>query len=90
MSRAQMKVLQHLDVTDDPDEMFEVLLRDGAIIVENVLTPIQIDNVWNELEPFSEAADPRMRNVYDFYMGAAIEEEREQSAQGAGRSGGQG
>jgi ectoine hydroxylase-related dioxygenase (phytanoyl-CoA dioxygenase family) len=76
MSRAQMKVLQHLDVTDDPDEMFEVLLRDGAIIVENVLTPFQIDNVWNELEPFSEAADPRMRNVYDFYMGAAIEEER--------------
>jgi hypothetical protein len=60
--------LRHMEATDDPDEIFAVLLEDGAVIVEGFITADQIERVNRELDPYNEAADPLMRNVWDFDM----------------------
>jgi ectoine hydroxylase-related dioxygenase (phytanoyl-CoA dioxygenase family) len=72
--------LQHMDVTDDPDAIFEVFLRDGAVIVENFLSKEQLDRINAELDPYIEQADPLMRNVYDFEFGMGDQIDTDMSA----------
>jgi hypothetical protein len=58
--------LERHRVDDDPDAIFATLLRDGAVIVEAFMTAAQVDALNAASEPYIEAADPLMRNVYDF------------------------
>ena len=61
--------ITHMHVTDDPDEIFSQLLADGAVIIEGFLSPEQVARFNIEVEPANAAADPLMRNVYDFDTG---------------------
>lgn len=62
-----LPTIRHIDMAAGPDAIFEVLLADGAVIVENFLTPEQIAALNAELDPSNEAADASMTKVYDFY-----------------------
>jgi ectoine hydroxylase-related dioxygenase (phytanoyl-CoA dioxygenase family) len=58
--------IAHVQVTDDPDEIFARLLADGAVIIEGFLSPAQVARLNEEISPADAEADPLMRNVYDF------------------------
>lgn len=51
-----MAELTHLPSTADADAVLEVIDRDGAVVVEDVLTPDQIARMKEELTPYLEAA----------------------------------
>jgi hypothetical protein len=59
-------MITHVRASDDPDDIFETFLTEGAVIVEGFLNQAQIDALNSELTPYNDAADPLMRNVYDF------------------------
>jgi ectoine hydroxylase-related dioxygenase (phytanoyl-CoA dioxygenase family) len=58
--------IAHVHVTDSPDEIFALLLADGAVIIEEFLTAEQVSRLNEEVEPANAKADPLMRNAYDF------------------------
>jgi hypothetical protein len=58
--------IQHVAGTTDPDEIFAILLRDGAVIIEDFLSADQMARLNADLDPHNAAADPLMRNAYDF------------------------
>jgi hypothetical protein len=50
--------LEHFDVDSDPDVIQAALERDGAVIVEGLLSMDAVDRVNAEVEPAVAAADP--------------------------------
>jgi ectoine hydroxylase-related dioxygenase (phytanoyl-CoA dioxygenase family) len=61
--------VRHFDLSDGPDAIMAGLLADGAVVVENFLTAEQVAAVNAELGPYIEAADPTMKDIYDFDFG---------------------
>jgi hypothetical protein len=51
-------ILERFDVDDDADKVHAVLMRDGAVIVEHLLTPEVVARVNDEVGPALDAADP--------------------------------
>src|SRR5688572_2514111 len=50
-----MAALQHLPSTAEPDEVAKVLADDGAVIVDEVASPVLLDRFDAEISPFIEA-----------------------------------
>lgn len=65
MQQAEVRIA-HVRVDDDPDEVFATLTRDGAVIVDGFLTPAQVARINADVVPYNDAADPLMRNVWDY------------------------
>ncbi len=61
--------VRHYDLTDGAETIMAGLLADGAVIVENFLTADQVAALNAELGPYIEAADPSMKDIYDFDFG---------------------
>jgi hypothetical protein len=64
--------LTHVQVDDDPDEIFAAFMRDGAVIVDGLLTPEQVAHLNADIEPYNDAADPLMRNVWDYGVDSEV------------------
>ena len=52
-----MPTLAHFSPTDSQQAMLEALKRDGAIIVDNLMSTEQVNNAVNELDPYVQATD---------------------------------
>jgi hypothetical protein len=65
VQQAEVRIA-HVRVDDDPDEVFATLTRDGAVIVDGFLTPAQVARINADVVPYNDAADPLMRNVWDY------------------------
>lgn len=65
MQQADVRITR-VQVDDDPDEIFATFMRDGAVIVEGLLTPEQVARLNADIVPYNDAADPLMRNVWDY------------------------
>ncbi|HUO12701.1 MAG TPA: phytanoyl-CoA dioxygenase family protein [Caulobacteraceae bacterium] len=50
-----MPTLQHLPADASPDAIAALLDSDGALILDDVLTPATTDRVWDEIAPYVEA-----------------------------------
>ena len=46
--------VEHLPATASPDEVAAILARDGAVVVDQLITPQAMDELARELEPFIE------------------------------------
>src|SRR4051812_10546401 len=64
--------LVHHTIDEDPDAIFQTFLRDGAVVVEGLLSAAQIARLNAELDPYNDRADPLMRNVYDFAFEGSV------------------
>jgi len=53
-----MTDLTRLDAKSDVDEIVGIVQSDGALILENVLTPAQVDQTVAEIMPYVEATKP--------------------------------
>jgi len=53
-----MAELTRLDAKSDVDEIVGIVQSDGALILENVLTPGQVDQTLAEIMPYVEATKP--------------------------------
>ena len=61
--------LERVDVSLGAKAMAAILLRDGAAIVENALTPAQLSAINGELDPVMDAVAPGLRHpTQDFYV----------------------
>ena len=69
MTVDEKTMVRHFDLSAGPDVIMEALLADGAVIVENFLSPEQVAALNAELGPYIEAADPTMKDIYDFDFG---------------------
>ena len=49
------KALKHLPATTSGEEISATLTADGAVIVDNVVTPAAMDALHAELQPFIDA-----------------------------------
>jgi hypothetical protein len=58
--------IQNVAATTHPDEILAILLRDGVVVIEDFLSADQLARINSDLDPWSDAADPLMRNVLDF------------------------
>ncbi len=54
--------IEHLSNTTSSEELCRILEREGAVIVENILTPKQLTNLNSELDQFISKAGPGLRN----------------------------
>ncbi len=52
-----MPELETLSATASSDEILAILQRDGALIVEDVLTPTQVEQVRREITPYVQATE---------------------------------
>ena len=52
-----MPTLAHFSPTDSQQAMLEALKRDGAIIVDNLMSTEQVNSAVNELDPYVQATD---------------------------------
>src|SRR5262249_38717940 len=53
-----MATLEHFNATADPDKINAILERDGAVVIENLLTPDIVARVNDEVEDAVAVADP--------------------------------
>ena len=53
-----MTKLTRLDANSDVDEIVNIVQKDGALILENVLTREQVDQALDEIMPYVEATKP--------------------------------
>lgn len=53
-----MEKLTRLDAKSDVDEIVSIIQNDGALILENVLSCEQVDQVLDEIMPYVEATKP--------------------------------
>ena len=53
-----MTELTRLDAKSDVDEIVGIVQSDGALILENVLSPTQVDQTLSEIMPYVEATKP--------------------------------
>ncbi len=53
-----MTELVRLDANSDTDEIVSIIQRDGALVLENVLTDSQVDQTLDEIMPYVEATKP--------------------------------
>lgn len=60
-----MKTLARFPATTSPEIIIAALDRDGAVIVEGLLSAETVAQVNKDLDPFVAAADPAMRHVND-------------------------
>ncbi len=57
-----MPKIEHIQPCMPPDAVHELLARDGAVVVENIITPQQVQGLNGELDPFIAAAGPGLRH----------------------------
>ena len=49
--------IQHVDLDTDIDKILEIIDRDAAVVIDNVLSPKDLDEIQNELkQPNAEAS----------------------------------
>ena len=54
-----MTSIEHLDArSTTPEELLPILDRDAAVVLENAMTPTQVDAILSELEPFIDGTAP--------------------------------
>ena len=58
-----MSRLHRMEASTPPDQVAAALRRDGAVIVDNLLSPGVVDAVNAEVQPWVDAADPDMRHL---------------------------
>lgn len=58
-----MQSLQHFSVNDSIEPIGLALERDGAVIVEGILSPAVLDQLNREIDPLLEHADPARSHV---------------------------
>ena len=44
--------IQHVDLDTDIDKILEIIDRDAAVVIDNVLSPKDLDEIQNELKPY--------------------------------------
>jgi hypothetical protein len=79
--------IRHVAVEAGPDAIFQVLLADGAVIVDGFLTAAQVTALNAELDPANDDADATMSKVYDFYDSNTMTEQLPGSTDGGGIEG---
>jgi hypothetical protein len=57
-----MPKIEHVPASMEPKAVYGFLERDGAVIVENILKPAQLQDVNQELDGFIAAAGPGLRH----------------------------
>jgi ectoine hydroxylase-related dioxygenase (phytanoyl-CoA dioxygenase family) len=55
--------LQTMEVDAPAEQVVDALMRDGAVIVHDLLSPAVVDAINTEVQPFVDAADPDMRHL---------------------------
>ncbi|MDQ1433590.1 MAG: hypothetical protein QOF59_406 [Actinomycetota bacterium] len=63
MSRPGNGRLQTMEVDAPAEQVVDALMRDGAVIVHDLLSPAVVDAINTEVQPFVDAADPDMRHL---------------------------
>jgi hypothetical protein len=56
--REQLMEIQHLTNTVTGEQVAEAMTRDGAVIVDNLLSNAQVDEVMAELRPWIDRTKP--------------------------------
>ena len=44
--------IQHVNLDTDIDKILEIIDRDAAVVIDNVLSPKDLDEIQNELKPY--------------------------------------
>ena len=57
-----MPTLEHVQSSAEPAEVYGLLQRDGAVVVENILQPEQLRDRNHELDTLISATDPGLRH----------------------------
>jgi hypothetical protein len=63
MAAAAGGELQRITADAPPERVVGALLRDGAVIVDDLLTPDVVAAINSEVQPFVDQADPDMRHL---------------------------
>lgn len=72
-----MPKIEHVQTSTAPEDVFALLERDGAVVVENILTADQVRGLNQELDAFIAAAGPGLRHpthdrMVEFYGHSTI------------------
>ena len=44
--------IQHINLDTDIDKILEIIDHDAAVVIDNVLSPKDLDEIQNELKPY--------------------------------------